>query len=133
MNLSDREKQALILYRLKQAKETAEDAAFLMDNGRYTAAVNRIYYAVFYCLLALALKEGYKTSKHLQLIGWFNKEFIATGEIGNEYGKILRNCYEYRKSADYDAFVDFKENDIAKLFEEMRKFTEIIEKFILKS
>jgi uncharacterized protein (UPF0332 family) len=130
MTLFESEKQALITYRLEQATNTAEDAALLMKYEKFPAAANRIYYAVFYTVLALALKEGYNTSKHLQLIGWFNKTFIATGTVESKYGKILRNCYEYRKSADYDAFIDFTRNDIENLFMEMKSFMDRIKNLI---
>jgi uncharacterized protein (UPF0332 family) len=130
MTISENERKALIHYRLEQAHNSADDAELLMKNEKIPAAINRIYYAVFYCVLALALKEGYKTSKHMQLIGWFNKSFIATSKIENDYGRILRDCYEYRKSADYDTFVNFNRTDIDLLFNEMKSFIKKIERFI---
>jgi uncharacterized protein (UPF0332 family) len=131
MTISEQERKALIQYRLEQARNSADDAALLMKNEKIPASINRIYYAVFYCVLALALKEGFKTSKHMQLIGWFNKTFIATGKIENDYGRILRDCYEYRKSADYDTFVNFNRTDIDLLFNEMKSFINEIERFII--
>ncbi|WP_372950781.1 HEPN domain-containing protein [Mariniphaga sp.] len=130
MTISEQEREALIQYRLEQAQNSANDAELLMKNEKIPAAINRIYYAVFYCVLALALKEGYKTSKHMQLIGWFNKTFIATGKIENDYGRILRDCYEYRKSADYDTFVNFNRTDINLLYDEMKSFIAEIERYI---
>jgi hypothetical protein len=47
--------------------KTVEEAEFLLINGRFTTAVNRIYYGMFYILSALALKHQLKTSKHQQL------------------------------------------------------------------
>lgn len=60
MTLANEEKQALIFYRLKQADESAEAAQLLMANNKTAAAINRIYYTIFYCVLALALKFGLK-------------------------------------------------------------------------
>jgi len=91
MTLAEEEKLSLINYRLKQAYEAAESAELLIANNRSAAAINRIYYAVFYCVMALALKSGFKTSKHLQLIGWFNKTFIRTGLIDQDFGRILKD------------------------------------------
>jgi len=45
----------------------------LIDNNRFRSAVNRIYYGMFYPLMALGLANHFETSKHGQLIGWFNK------------------------------------------------------------
>jgi len=51
-------------------------------------AVNRIYYGLFYIITALSLKYEFSTSKHQQLIGWFNKTFIKS-EI---FSKNLTSC-----------------------------------------
>ncbi len=130
MTLADEEKKSLIIYRLKQTDEAVESAEILLANCKFAAAINRIYYAVFYSLMALALKSGFKTSKHLQLIGWFNKTYIRTGLISQDLGRILKNCYEYRKKADYDSFVKFEKIDIEVLLNEMNKFITSIKKYI---
>lgn len=130
MTLSDNERKTLIEFRIKQAFETAEVAELLVANKKYSSAANRIYYAVFYSLLALALQFGYKTSKHAQLIGWFNKNFIASEKIERGFGRIVRDCYEYRITADYDSFVNFKVDDINTLLTEMKLFLYRIELFI---
>ena len=53
-----------------------------------------------------------------KLIGWFNKEFIATGEIDRKYGRILHNAYNNRSTGDYDDFAEFDEEDVKKSFDE---------------
>jgi uncharacterized protein (UPF0332 family) len=83
------ELEKLINYRKQQSFDTIKEVQFQIDNGYLTIAVNRIYYGMFYLLLALSLKHGIKTSKHQQLLGWFNKEFIKTGIVDNKYGKII--------------------------------------------
>jgi len=57
------------------------------------------------------LKYNFETSKHPQLIGWFNKTFIKEGIIDIKYNKILRDAYKNRISSDYDAFVEFTKGD----------------------
>ncbi|MFW6246044.1 MAG: HEPN domain-containing protein [Tangfeifania sp.] len=130
MTIEESKKFELIEYRINQALNTAEDAELLFSLNRIPAAVNRIYYSVFYCLLAFGLKHDFKTSKHLQLIGWFNKAFIATGKIDNDYGRIVRDCYEYRKSADYDAFVNIEYSDVELLMNEMKLFIKMTKKHL---
>jgi uncharacterized protein (UPF0332 family) len=130
MTLADEEKKSLIIYRLRQADEAADSAELLLANYKTAAAINRIYYAVFYCVMALALKPGFNTSKHLQLIGWFNKTYIRTGLIDQEFGRILKDCYEYRKKADYDSFVEFERIDVNLLLNEMKKFLSNIKNYI---
>jgi len=132
MTIEESEKVGLIEYRINQAFNTAEDAELLFSMNRIPSAVNRIYYSVFYCLLVFGLKHDFKTSKHLQLIGWFNKTFIATGKINNDYGRIVRDCYEYRKSADYDAFVNIEYSDVELLMNEMKSFIRMTKKYLSK-
>jgi uncharacterized protein (UPF0332 family) len=130
MTISNSEKKSLIEYRIKQAFETAEVAELLFHKELYPTALNRIYYSVFYCLLALAIQFNYKTSKHAQLIGWFNKNFITTEKIDRKYGKIVRDCYEFRLSADYDSYVTFAVEDIELLLQEMKSFLKRVELYI---
>lgn len=75
----------------------------MIDSNKLVVAVNRIYYGLYYAVTALAIKHRFETSKHLQLIGWFNKEFIATQKLDKKNGKILRIAYQNRIKGDYDA------------------------------
>jgi uncharacterized protein (UPF0332 family) len=47
---------------------------------------------MYYSLTSLALKSGFETSKHGQLIERFNREYIATSRIDPEFRKILRDA-----------------------------------------
>ncbi len=131
MTLSNEEKNHLIDYRLKQANESLDVAEVLIKLPNYPTALNRIYYSVFYSLLAVGLKYDYSTSKHSQLIGWFNKNFIATGIMELKYGKIVRKAYEYRLMADYDVFVEFDKENIEILFLQSRELINSITKLLL--
>jgi uncharacterized protein (UPF0332 family) len=128
MDSIDRSK--LIRYRLKQATETISDVQLLIDNNRLRSAVNRIYYGMFYSLLALALANQFETSKHSQLIGWFNKNFINEGLIDARYGKIVNRAFNKRTKGDYDTFVDFEKEIVIEMFTEMQEFIATIESYI---
>ena len=124
------DRQSLIDYRLRQATETIELAHFLVMSEKYVIAVNRIYYGMYYALTALALKNGFETSKHGQLIGWFNKEFVATKKLDPQFGKILRNAFHNRTKGDYDAFIDFSRNEVDSMLVEMTDFINEIKKLL---
>ncbi|HYX10178.1 MAG TPA: HEPN domain-containing protein [Bacteroidales bacterium] len=96
MTIDDDYKKSLIQYRLEEAKDTIDDVQLLIENDRLRAAINRIYYGMFYSLLALGLAHGFETSKHPQLIGWFNKNFIYSKKIESEYGKMINKAYNRR-------------------------------------
>ncbi|RPJ67834.1 MAG: HEPN domain-containing protein [Alphaproteobacteria bacterium] len=128
--MEDKDRQSLINYRIQQAKETIELAEFLKNSGKLAVAVNRIYYGLYYSLTALALKNKFETSKHLQLIGWFNSEFITTNKINKRSGKTLRNAYQNRRKGDYDAFVDFTLDEVETMLQDMKDFVNEIENYI---
>lgn len=130
MEFTPDRKLELISLRLNQAKETIDDVAFLIQNKRLVIAVNRIYYGMFYALLALALQYNFKTSKHAQLIGWFNKEFIKTGKIEIRYSKIIQSAFSARTDGDYGIFMEFSYEELQKMYEEMKDFVAEVERFL---
>jgi len=128
--ITEKDRESLIEYRLNQALETIELAKFLVDSDKLIIAVNRIYYGMCYALTALALKNKFETSKHGQLIGWFNKEFISSKIVDTKFGKILRNAYQNRTKGDYDAYVSFSKDEVEYMLSEMVDFIEEIKRLL---
>ncbi len=95
----------LIAYRLEQAAETVEVARELSAAGHYRDAVNRAYYAMFYCGLALLASKGLGTSKHSGVLSLFNRYFVKTGEFSLEDGRHLQETFELRQRSDYHEFI----------------------------
>ena len=124
--MKDDEKNALIEHRISKAIATIDEVDFLISNKKLLLAVNRIYYGMFYILSALSLKYDFSTSKHQQLIGWFNKEFVATGKVEPKYGKIIHNAFSNRSTGDYDDFADFEEDEVKISFNELKDFINTI-------
>jgi len=85
---------------------------------------------MFYSLLALGLKYEFETSKHAQLIGWFNKNFIQEGLIEPKYGKIINKAFNRRTKCDYDSFIEFDLETVEEMYKEMLDFNRAIESFI---
>ncbi len=79
----------LIQYRIEKSKSALEDARIAIEHKRFLNASNRIYYSIFYSVSALALSKNFQTSKHTQLLGWFNQHFVNTGIVTKEFGKKI--------------------------------------------
>ena len=124
--MKDDEKNALIEHRVSKAMAAIDEVDFLINNNKLLLAVNRIYYGMFYILSALSLKYDFSTSKHQQLIGWFNKEFVATGKVEPKYGKIIHNAFSNRSTGDYDDFAEFEEDEVKISFSELKDFIKTI-------
>ena len=56
--------QALIAYRLQRAKETLEEARLMQGVEHWNTCANRLYYAAFYAVSALLVRDGHAASKH---------------------------------------------------------------------
>jgi len=97
MSIEEQDRYDLIQYRLTEAKDTQSDVELLISHDRLRAAINRAYYSMFYFFMALGLKYEFETSKHAQLIGWFNKTFIHEGLIDSKYGKIITKAFNQDK------------------------------------
>jgi uncharacterized protein (UPF0332 family) len=130
MSIDNQDRLDLIQYRLDEAKDTQADVELLISHDRLRAAINRIYYSMFYSLLALGLKYEFETSKHAQLIGWFNKTFINVGLIDSNYGKIINKAFNRRTKGDYDSYIEFDLDTVKEMYEEMIDFNSAIERFI---
>lgn len=130
MTLDNKDRDNLVRYRIEQAEDTILDVQLLIENNRVRAAINRIYYGMFYSLLALGLANKFETSKHSQLIGWFNKNFIAEGIMDSKYGKIINKAFNRRAKSDYDSYVEFEKDIVQEMFDEMKEFIAEIKRFL---
>ena len=122
------DKTILINNWLEKAKEVLKSTEKNIKINELYTAQNRLYYAVFYAVSALAQKNNFATSKHSQLKGWFNREFVKTEKINSEYGELYFDLFEARQKSDYTFnFKPNKENLISDLGK-VKEFIEIIRK-----
>lgn len=128
--MKDNDREILIQYRLNQSRQTIGEVSKLIESDLLNIAVNRIYYGIFYSLTALALHYEYQSSKHFQLMGWFNQHFIKPGLIEIKYGKILRDAFKNRSDGDYAPFILFEKDDVLEMQSDMVDFIERIELFL---
>jgi uncharacterized protein len=126
-------KDILIKNSIEKSKRALSDAKFNMENNRYETAMNRIYYSIFYVVLALGYASDFITSKHLQLMGWFNRKFIYEDKVFEKKLKdIYKTAYEQRQESDYNLNKDFllDYNEVSRSFDDAHYFINSIEEFI---
>jgi uncharacterized protein (UPF0332 family) len=94
--------------------------------------INRAYYAMFYLLLALFIKNNIEvnTSKHTGIISIFDNAFIKTGIIDKKYSKILHSIFNERQIGDYKELMDISFEKAVEYVEKTREFIEEIKKII---
>ena len=120
----------LIKYRIERAYETLEDARLLADSGRWNSCINRLYYASFYSVNALLLKNKFRTYTHNGCKAKFHLEFVKTGIIDKSYGKLYSDLFDWRQEGDYADYIAFDEATVTPLLEQTEKLIREIEKHL---
>ncbi len=121
------EQEKYIRYRLDRAWDTFDDAKILASNGKWNSAVNRLYYSVYYAVMALLMKNGLKAGTHNGAKICFTEHFIKSHKIDKEFGKIYSQLFTWRQKGDYDDLFDFEENKVTPYFEPVEEFIKLIE------
>ena len=120
----------LIKYRLERAKDTLEDAQILAEREKWNSAMNRLYYAAYYAVMALLLHSGLKPGTHNGAKSNFSNHFIKPEKIDKEYGKIYSQLFTWRQKGDYDDFLVFEEENVMPYFKPVEELISRIEDLI---
>ena len=125
-------RKALIEYRLTQARDSIREADVLDQSGMSRRSVmNRLYYAMFYAVLALLQEKEMGTSKHSGAIALFDREFVKTGAFPKEMSKALHRAFELRQKGDYMEEAEVTADDVAEIRPVAEQFVESAERFLL--
>ncbi len=124
------EQRQIITYRLERADESLQAAQLLVDQHLLIPAMNRVYYAMFYAVQALLGVDNVSFSKHGQVKGYFNREYIKTGIFPVSFGKLYNTVFEYRQKFDYVDFITPDEATVTDHLQEAQSFIEAIRNHI---
>jgi uncharacterized protein (UPF0332 family) len=127
----DEKKKLLALYRLQQAAESLQEAQYLFSGEKsLRSVVNRIYYGMFYSVMALLIYEPYTSSKHSGVLGYFNKHFVKDGLFPNAMGRSLNKAFELRQRGDYREYFELKKDQVEPLLDEAAQFVDAVRKYL---
>lgn len=115
-------RDTLVRYHIAQARDALSDAELLLREGRWKAGVNRLYYACFYAVTAVLLAEGRSSAKHGGVRSLFHRYLVKTGRVPREFGVLYDTLFENRLRADYEAFVEFDEHEVAPWLVDAERF-----------
>lgn len=130
--LTEEIKTALVAYRLERAKDTVQEAVDMLEKDHYNAAVNRLYYACYYAVSALLVKNNIQAHTHSGVKQMFGMSFIINGKLPRTYNITYTELFDKRHSGDYDDFLSFDRETVERLLPETQVFIEAIEKIILQ-
>jgi uncharacterized protein (UPF0332 family) len=119
-----------INYRIQKAKDTVAEVEILIKNEYWNTAVNRMYYACYYAVSALLLKNGIETSSHSGCRQKFGQLFVQTGKINKELARHFTDLFEKRQKGDYNDFFEFDKATVLRLYPSSILFIDTIEEII---
>ena len=127
----DEKKKLLALYRLQQAAESLQEAQYLFSGEKsLRSVVNRIYYGMFYSVMALLIYEPYASSKHSGVLAYFNKHFVKGGLFPDTMGRSLNKAFELRQRGDYREYFELNKDQVEPLLDEAAQFVADVRKYL---
>lgn len=133
MTIEDKRRE-LSKYRIQQAEESLEEAKFLLyGNKSPRSIINRVYYAMFYSVLALLIYEPYSSSKHSGVLSYFNRRFIKEGVFEKELGRSLNEAFELRQQEDYREYSTLDLEQIIPYIEKAELFIKAVKDYLIQN
>ena len=78
MSLSENERQIIVEREMEKALRTFDDMDFNAREGKWEAAANRLYYALFHAMSALLIKDGHQVKSHRGVMAMFGEHYVRT-------------------------------------------------------
>ena len=122
--------KSLVNYRINRAYETIDEAKSIMESGFYNTAINRLYYACYYAVIALLMKHNIPTQTHAGVKQMLGLHFVLTKKLDTEYAKFYSQMFNNRISGDYDDFVIFDKEMLVVLLPKAEEFIYAIKELI---
>ena len=126
--MTKEEREEYVAHRLESAYKTAKVARVLGDNEFWNSAVNRLYYAAFYAVNALLVKNKIDARSHAGVKNQFSLHFVKTKKLNIKYGRLFSELFDWRQKGDYENLFDFDEASVAPLFEQVEDFIEVVKR-----
>lgn len=128
--LTEEMKGALAVYRMQRARDTVQEAIDMLERDHYNAAVNRLYYACYYAVSALLVKNGIQAQTHSGTKQMFGMHFILNGKLPRSYNITYNELFDKRHSGDYDDFLFFDRDTVERLLPETQEFIQAVQQLV---
>lgn len=119
-------------YRIQESEDSLKVAAHCLREGLYKDAINRSYYAAFYAVKAVLALGTVDFKRHKDVMGYFNREFVATQIFPRELGRRLGNLKQLREKSDYDDFYIASKEQAAEQYETAKRTVEEVKEYLKK-
>lgn len=130
MTLNAEDIEGIIFYRRQKSYAALKEADDLIKDSHWNLIVQRLYYAAYYMVSALLIKNHISAHTHNGVVGQLGLHFISTGKISREDGRLYSRLLQNRITGDYNDFFDFTEEDVLPLIPAVKTFVSHLEKLI---
>ncbi|TAK44166.1 MAG: HEPN domain-containing protein [Saprospiraceae bacterium] len=113
-----------------EAEIQLEEPRTLLEKDFYRGTINRPYYAMYTCTMALMMLENIQTKTHAGILAKFHEVFIKTGKLPLGLGSMLHDAFNKRQRADYNFDFDVDKQTAEMAFENAGKFVANIKSYI---
>lgn len=105
MSLSESERKIIVNRELEKSDRTFADVLFCANEGKWEAAANRLYYALFHAMSALLISDGFPVKTHRGIMAMFGEHYVRTEIFSKQDGALLSELVIMRDNADYNCFM----------------------------
>jgi len=128
--MNEQERLEVVHYRIDKSNATLSEVEFLIESELWNTALNRLYYACYYAVIALLVNNHIQTKSHSGVNQMFGLHFIKTGILQPESGKFYSYLFALRHTGDYEDFSDFKKEDVIGLVQPATELIAAIQKLL---
>ena len=117
-------------YRFEKSLKMLETAKLAKDNDDYFSANNRLYYALFHAIRSVLALDKVDFKKHSNVLGYFNKYYIATNIFDKSFGKLIASASIIRNNSDYEDFYLINKNETEQLIKDTELFLIVVKTYL---
>lgn len=128
--MKNKDRELLVKLRIENAHQTMREAKLMLDNEFWNAAINRMYYACYYAVTALLLKNGIEAHTHAGVRQMLGLHFVRTGKLSAVLSNYYSNLFSKRHSGDYDVFMFYDKDTVETIYPQAEEFIEAIEELV---
>ena len=121
---------AIVLYRIRRAHQSFDEAALMCSCGHFNAAINRLYYACYYAATSLLAKNNVQIRSYNSVKSLLFTHFVSKGLLSSELGNSFVILQKNRHSGDYDDFVYCDKEMVDELTPKARDFIDAVKDLI---
>jgi len=119
-------RKVLISLWLEKSNEAIASAELELNSGHTNFAVNRLYYACFYVVTALLLRDGKQFARHSAVKSEFVRTYIRSGQIDTKWNKFYQKLFDDRQEGDYIPTTTFETSEVSTRLKQAREFIDLI-------